>query len=145
MFNKNKRFCEDVDKHMLVGQYITILCLLMIWVLVSNVMKLDVNVFSPIMELDCINWSDSASTSQNRVAGASSFKNPKSMNKWQIHIVFVLAFIKAMYLASMLDNANRLLLMTWLHYYEMRPNSLWVSLDFWVNLDIFTSWNYLTP
>jgi hypothetical protein len=33
----------------------------MTWVLVSNVKKLDVNVFSPIMELDYINWSDSAS------------------------------------------------------------------------------------
>jgi hypothetical protein len=50
--------------------------------------------------------------SQNRVVWVLSFKNPRSMSKWQIHIVLVLGFIKAMYLASILDNANCLPLMT---------------------------------
>jgi hypothetical protein len=43
--------------------------------------------------------------SQNKVVGASSFKNPRSMSKWQIHIVLVLTFIKAMYLAYIINNA----------------------------------------
>jgi hypothetical protein len=79
MSDKNERFCEDVNKHMLVGQHHNIvfvndlslgvqcnwmsMCLVQLWNLVVSIEVI-------VLQL-----------SQNRVMGASSFKAKAKINE----------------------------------------------------------------